>query len=327
MTQGPQTWPDDGGGSVNGRTALVLVMAMTVLAGSVPGAWAGGQTVRGSIEVGGLRRTYGVHVPASLRGNEPAALVLVFHGGGGDGAGVEHLTHFSEPADREGFLVVYPDGFAKNWNDGRDASVSKAHRDNIDDVGFISALIGSLTQQYRVDPKRVFATGISNGGIFSHYLAAHLCQRIAAIAPVAGGIAEEFRGAFKPSSPVSVLILQGTGDPLVLYHGGGILRGKRGRIIDTDQAVKLWVKTDGCGPQPRTGALPDSDPNDGCLVRWSTWGNGRDGTEVTLYTIEGGGHTWPGGAQYLPAFVIGRVCRDFDGTEAIWAFFKAHPKP
>ena len=266
-------------------------------------------------------------MPVLLRPDRPTPVVFVFHGGGGDGAGVGRLTGFSKLADREGFLAVYPDGVGKNWNDGREPSTSKAHQDNIDDVGFIAALIGSLSRQYRVDPKRIYATGISNGGIFSHYLAAHLSQRIAAVAPVAGGIAERFRGAFKPASPVSVLILQGTEDPLVPYSGEGILGGRRGRVIDTVQAAELWAHADGCTPQPRAGVLQGSEPGGGCLLSWMTWGSGRDGTEVTLYTIEGGGHTWPGGAPYLPAWVVGRVCRNPDATAAIWAFFEQHPKP
>ena len=100
--------------------------------------------------------------------------MLVFHGGGGTGPGTERLTRFTALADREGFLVAFPEGVEKNWNDGREFTGSRAHRDHVDDVAFVTALIDAIGRAHAVDPRRVYATGISNGGIFSHYLAAHL---------------------------------------------------------------------------------------------------------------------------------------------------------
>ncbi|MBI5092298.1 MAG: esterase [Candidatus Hydrogenedentes bacterium] len=280
-----------------------------------------------TVQVGNLTRTYLLHVSPSLPPDKPCPLVFVFHGGGGNGQVTERLTQFSPVADREGFIAVYPDGIGKNWNDGREPYVSPSHRDNVDDVGFVSAMIDAVSQTHAIDPKRIFATGISNGAIFSHYVGAKLSTRFAAIAPVVGGIAEPFAPQFKPDEPVSVFILQGTDDPLDPYHGGGVAGGRRGHIIDTDKTVELWTRQDGCATTPQTGELPDSDPSDACRVKWSTWSKGRNGTEVTLYTIEGGGHTWPGGSQFLPKFIVGRVCHDFDATQAIWEFFTKHPKP
>ena len=91
--------------------------------------------------------------------------------------------------------------------------------------------------------------------------------------------------------------------------------------------MKKWVERDGCAPMVRIGAVPDNDPEDGCRGKWSTWSSCRDGTEVTLYTLYGAGHTWPGGAQYLPQRLVGKVCRDIDATEIIWNFFRRHAKP
>jgi polyhydroxybutyrate depolymerase len=284
-------------------------------------------TVARELEVGGLKRNYLVHVPVALPKDKAVPVVLVFHGGSGDGAGTERITRFSALADREGFLVVYPNGIGKNWNDGRIFAGSEPHRRNIDDVAFIARVIDAVAWEHPIDPKRIYATGISNGGIFSHYLAAHLSSRIAAIAPVVGGIADPFYQRFRPEKPVSVFIIQGRNDPLVPYQAGGISEGKRGKVISTDEAIRKWVLHDGCSPEPVTGRLPDKDPKDGCTVTWSTWSKGRDGTEVMLYNIAGGGHTWPGGPQYLPERLIGKVCRDFDATEVIWDFFKRHPKP
>lgn len=275
-----------------------------------------------TLEVDGLTRTYHVHVPAALDGG-PAPLVLVFHGGGSNGPATERLTRFTALADREGFVVVFPDGVGHNWNDGREVARSQAHRDRVDDVAFVDALLDAVARQRAIDPRRVYATGISNGGIFSHYLAAHLAGRIVAIASVVGGIADPHDAWLRPQRPVSVLILQGTSDPLVPYRGGSVAFG-RGRIIGTEDAARRWAALDGAGP-PREESLPGGGGRCGGLR--TVYPGGRDGTEVVMVRLDGGGHTWPGGAQYLPALLIGRVCRDFDATRVIWEFFKAHPRP
>lgn len=276
-----------------------------------------------TLEVDGITRSYHLHVPSAV-GPAPAPLVLVFHGGGGTGPGTERLTRFTALADREGFLVAFPEGVEKNWNDGREFTGSRAHRDHVDDVAFVTALIDAIGHAHAVDPRRVYATGISNGGIFSHYLAAHLSARIAAIAPVVGGIADPPEAWLRPEQPVSVLMLQGTRDPLVPYHGGAVAFG-RGKIIDTEEAARRWAALNG-GREPVREPLP-ADGKDRCGGLRTIYPGGRDGSEVTLVRLDGGGHTWPGGAQYLPQRLIGRVCRDFDATVLIWDFFKAHPKP
>jgi polyhydroxybutyrate depolymerase len=303
------------------RMGWLVLLALTGIAVS---AAAPPRSTRHEIQAGGLSRSYRLHAPPSLDKSRPAPLVLVFHGGRGDGESVERLTGFDALADREGFLVAYPDGFGKQWNDGRDVADFETYRKGVDDVAFVSALIDAIAKEHAVDPRRVFATGISNGGIFSHYLGARLSTRIAAIAPVAGGVAEPFRARFEPERPVSVLILNGTEDPLVPY-GGGNVGGTHGRVLSTEDAVRLWTAADGCAAPPKIEILPDTDPADACRATRSTWTGGRDGAEVVLYTFEGGGHTWPGGPQYLPKLVIGRVCRDVDATRIIWDFFKAHP--
>lgn len=276
-----------------------------------------------TIEVDGITRSYHLHVPSAV-GPTPAPLVLVFHGGGGTGPGTERLTRFTALADREGFLVAFPEGVEKNWNDGREFTSSRAHRDHVDDVAFVAVLIDAIGRAHAVDPRRVYATGISNGGIFSHYLAAHLSARIAAIAPVVGGIADPPDAWLRPEQPVSVLMLQGTRDPLVPYHGGAVAFG-RGKIIDTEEAARRWAALNG-GREPVREPLP-ADGKDRCGGLRTIYPGGRDGSEVTLVRLDGGGHTWPGGAQYLPELLIGRVCRDFDATVLIWDFFKTHPKP
>jgi polyhydroxybutyrate depolymerase len=287
-------------------------------------------TVARTIKVGELSRTYYLHAPTTLPTEKAVALVIAFHGGSGTGRQIERESKFSDLADREGFLVAYPDGVGKSWNDGRGIQAIPAQRDNVDDLAFVTALIDDVAKDHQVDGKRVFATGISNGAMFSHYLAANLSSQLAAIAPVVGGMPESTSEKFMPENPVAVLILQGTDDPLVPYKGGDVTppwARKRGKIVATEYAARLWAEHNGSQREAIMEELADKDPKDGCRVQKYTYPQGKDGTEVVLYRFEGGGHTWPNGVQYLPEKIIGRVCRDIDGAEVIWTFFAAHPKP
>lgn len=287
-----------------------------------------GSVSKMTVSVGGLERECLVHIPKELPAGKAVPLVFVYHGGNGDAKGTMNLSKFNPIADREKFIVVYPQGVGKSWNDGRVTKVSQAHRDNIDDIAFFDEMLVKLFRDYNVDGKRVFVTGISNGGIFSHYVAANRSEKIAAIAPVVGGIAEPFDKKFKPSCPVSVLIIQGYADPLVPYNGGKVAGGDgkdRGSIIGTDNAAKLWVEANGCKAEPKTDTLPDRDPSDECRVEATQWNDGNGDSEVWLYCVRGGGHTWPDGLQYLPRAIIGRVTHDID-SETIWHFFNKHAK-
>lgn len=289
----------------------------------------GKDTIVRTIKIDDSTRTYHLHIPPHLPTNQKLPIVFMFHGGGGTAAHAERESKFSDLADKEGFLVVYPAGIGKGWNDGRGVDAIAAQRNDVDDVAFISDVIDTLSTEFSVDDKRIYATGISNGAIFSHYLAAKLSTKIAAIAPVVGGMPVSLSTNFAPQSKVSVLIIQGTMDPLIPYDGGYVTPpgvGKRGEIISTDLAVQKWVTSNGCSTKAVEEALEDKSPSDGCRVTKMNYGNGKNGTEVCLYRIIGGGHTWPNGTQYLPQVVVGKCCRDFDGTSVIWEFFKSHPK-
>jgi polyhydroxybutyrate depolymerase len=309
------------------RWGAVLCLVVGFAHGVAIATEQGGTTVDRHIAAAGQARSYRLHLPPKIDRLGPWPLVLVFHGGGGDPASAERLTRFSELADRAGFIAVYPEGIGKNWNDGREHPYAGAFRDRIDDVAFVSALLDALAEELAVDPRRIYATGISNGAIFVNYLAASLSSRIAAIAPVAGSIAVPFDARFAPAQPVSVLMMNGTEDPLVPYGGGGVARGRRGEVIGVDSAVRKWASANRCVGAPRTAELPDIDQTDGCRGFAVTWADCQDGAAVALYRLEGGGHTWPGGSQYLPDFIIGQTCRDFDATTETWKFFAAHPKP
>ncbi len=323
---------------MRGRTWLLptlLLLIAAVAVGTAPsGAAQSGLTtseVR-SMSLGGLERTFRIHVPTLPSGSAPVPLVLILHGGGGTGDGMERLTlgGLNRLADRDGFVAVYPDGVERHWNDGRGNQQYRAQRDNIDDVGFITALIAHLSQTLPVDRRRVYATGISNGGLMSLRLARELADRIAAIAPVAASMSEQITQMRASARPISVLLIAGTKDPLVPYEGGeiGFKRGQKiGKVVSVAETISYWATFNQCPPAPTITMEPDRDPQDGMRVRREAHGPCRDGTEVILYAIEGGGHTWPGGQQYLPAWIVGRTSKDIDANEVIWNFFKRHALP
>lgn len=311
-------------------SSLLLILGGVILSSfSDPDASFAQLSRRSSISVGGLERTYVIYIPSSHEPSKPIPMVLLFHGGGGTGQGMENLTlgGFNRLADMEGFIVVYPDGIDKHWNDGRGLQAYRAHRENIDDVGFISTLIDRLVRTLNVDTTRIYAAGISNGGQFSQRLACELSDRIAAIGVVAIQLPEHLPSSCALKRLVSVLMMPGTEDPLVPWEGGeiGFRRGRKfGRVLSVRESIDFWVKQNRCSGSPVVTYEPDRDPKDGTRVRRETYGSCGEGAEVILYAIEGGGHTWPGGDQYLPASIIGRTNRDIDANEAIWSFFKRH---
>ncbi len=309
--------------------AVAAVLALALLPGFSAARADAATDSSATIDVNGVARTYLIHIPSSYNRARPTSLVLVFHGGGGAAAGMERISGMNEVSDRHGFIAVYPQGIDRQWKDGRDVperGSSGASLTEMDDVTFIAALISSLEAKYRIDPKRVYATGISNGAIFSLRLACDLGGQIAAIAPVAGSIPVGFPDSCV-AQPVSVLMINGTDDRLVPFAGGkvgGPFVGQ-GYVVPVADTVSTWVKADGCSPSPHSFALPDTDPDDGTTTAVQTFGACRNGTAVELYAINGGGHTWPDGPQYLPQFIVGKVSYDFNASETIWQFFAAHP--
>lgn len=293
-----------------------------------------GSDQKASFNHNGLKRTFNIHIPESYNEIEQFPLVIALHGRGGNGWSMILLTRkgFNKLADRDGFIIVYPDGIELNWNDGRkdEEANDRAHRENIDDVGFISALIDVMVRDFNIDSKRVYITGISNGAIMSYRLACEISNKITAIAPVDGNIPVMLYPECSPARSVSVLAINNTDDPLVPFEGG-IIYGKfrkvnLGKVLSVSESVGFWVNRNMCSPAPVITELPDLDPRDGTRVTREQYINGLEGTEVILYSIEGGGHTWPSGFQYLPARIIGKTCRDIDANEIIWSFFNSHSR-
>ncbi len=288
-----------------------------------------------------------VRLPEGYDATTPRPLVLALHGGGGNAENKERITcpngDTSAPqclgnlADREDFIVAYPNGTSsrlapriRTWNAGgghqdwRCVS-GRACEDGVDDVAYFRALLDELALALKVDPHRVYATGLSNGAAMSHRLACELPDRIAAIAAVGGTNQLAADQGCTPSRPVPVLQVHGRDDPCWAYEGGpqACLQADGKRLASVSQSMTAWAQTNGCDPTPTTSPLPDLTP-DHTTVTQTTWPNCRAPT--LLLTVEGGGHTWPSGHPYLPERRIGRVTHDID-TETLWRFFEANPRP
>ena len=267
-----------------------------------------------------MQRGYLLHVPPHAeRDAAPLPLLIVLHGGGGRGEGMVRLTHFNDLADRETFLVAYPDGLNHQWNDGRETA------QKTDDVAFVRALLDNIRLLCSMDPARVYVTGMSNGGFMAGRLDLEMGDVFAAFASVSATLPQKLVHDAKAVRPISGLYILGTTDPIVPYNGGEIEIGQGGRVASKNQVVDFWARQDGCARLPLTTTLPDTDPNDGCRVRRDSYAAGRQGAELVVYSVEGGGHAWPGGLQYLPKMMIGRTNRDIDASAVIWDFFKRHP--
>jgi len=292
-----------------------------------------GSNKRASLVHDNMDRTFNIHIPLNEKTGQ-LPLVIALHGKGVNGESMILVTRkgFDKLADNDGFFAVYPDGIELNWNDGRmdEESNDRAHRENIDDVGFISALIDFMIEEYNIDPKRVYVTGISNGAIMSYRLACELSHKITAIAPVDGNIPVMLLKECSPTHAVSLLAINNVNDPMVPFEGGEIFghfhRVKLGKVLSVDESIGFWVNRNNCSTTPVVALEPDRDPKDGTRVMRKEYLNGNDGTEVILYSVDGGGHTWPGGFQYLPAWIIGKTSRDIDANQVIWSFFRKHSR-
>jgi polyhydroxybutyrate depolymerase len=273
---------------------------------------------------GGLERCYLLHVPPGHDAARPAAVVFSLHGFASNAQPQEGLTGWSRLADRQGFVVVYPEGtsFPLRWN----ASPVFGSGD-VDDVQFVKDVVTDLSRFLAVDPARVYVNGMSNGGFMSHRLACEAADTVAAIGMVAAGAAD-LPGGCAPTRPVPVIAFNGTDDPLVSYEGRVMERSMPEWLLALAElspghtelpGVRTWVVDwavrNGCAAPPQ--AVPALGDASG--VRYVGCENDA---EVVLYTIDGGGHTWPGGK---PLPFVGKTSTDVDATATMWAFFEAHP--
>lgn len=279
------------------------------------------------LRVGGVERSYILHQPAN-RGPRPA-VVLNFHGGGGNARQYQAYVQTDRLAEREGFLVVYPNGSGLlrerllTWNAG--GCCGYAMRTNVDDVGFVRALLDDLAARVAFDRARVYATGLSNGAMMSYRLAVELPEAIAAIAPVAGAMV---LGSKPPSHAKPVLHIHSIDDHRALYAGGlgAPFPFTTVRVLhpSVEARLALWAQANACDDALQAVAERE----------WTDAAGRRHGAtllryadcrvETALWRLSGAGHVWPGAQlDYLPA-LLGPGTRVIDANEEIWRFFRRH---
>ena len=260
-----------------------------------------------AVTAGGRERTFRVHVPPGYDPSTPTPLVVNFHGVNCTSSQQVLISQMPQKADAAGFIVVHPDGVGKSWNGG--TCCGQALSENVDDVAFARALLDDVEAKLCIDPRRVFVTGISNGGYMTNRLGCELADRVAAIAPVAGGT---LVSPCDPARPMPVLYFHGTADAIVPYEGGYL-----GGLPSAAKTFGDWAARNGCTDAPVT-TFTNGD------VHCETYQTCAAGVEVTLCTIDGGGHTWPGGT---PVPGLGETTTDISANDAMWEFFQRFPMP
>ena len=284
--------------------SAVSTLVLSGLLAFCPGILRAQTTVVGTIRSGGLVREYRLYVPAIYtRTTGPVPLLFNLHGYGSNNVQQEAYGDFRPIADTANFLVVHPNGTIdaankRNWN------TFGPRGTGIDDVAFISALLDTLATRYRIDPDRVYSTGMSNGGFMSYELACQLSGRIAAIGSVTGSMIASRMSSCAPGRPVPVIEIHGTDDRTVPYTGGTALN-----FVAIPTLMAHWVQVNGCNPTPTITAVPNTNTTDGSTAERQVWAGGRNGSSVEHFRIIGGGHTLPGSA-----FVVGVTNLDISAS-------------
>jgi polyhydroxybutyrate depolymerase len=284
-------------------------------------------------------RSYYLYIPSSYQANKPMPLLLAFHGGVSQGNSMAIKTGFNKIAEREGFIVAYPNGIDRGafgqWSDGRHLPAN----DSIDDVSFMRALIEHLSKTRNIDKKRIYATGGSNGGFLTQRLACEMSEQLAAVASVAATLPKPMASRCKPKRAIPILMINGTEDKLVPWAGGTMKIGEDAEILSVLQTVAFWRRRNGCSTNAKEVRLPDIQADETQVVR-TEYFDCKSGAPVVLYTIEGGGHGWPGGhtdallgsssrtgnrrSNRSRQGLVGNISRDIDASEVIWQFLQKY---
>jgi polyhydroxybutyrate depolymerase len=299
-----------------------------------------------AVEHDGRTRTALVHVPEQAAEGKPLPVVLNFHGGGGNAREHREYVRMDALADREGFIVVYPNGTGwfeeqfLTWNAG--LCCGYAVTEKVDDVGFVRALLDALETRAPVDPARVYATGVSNGAMLSYRLAAQASDRIAAIAPVAGSMVLPERRVddARPSlevparRPVPIMHIHSVDDQRAVYQGGLSepvpLTNTRTRHPNAEEVLYRWVAFAGCRAKPAVAETRAGPPGTATAAHSATkyvFAGCRDGAEIVLWKLSGAGHVWPGARRDLRAPGLGSGTDVIDANEEMWRFFRRFALP
>jgi polyhydroxybutyrate depolymerase len=307
---------------------VCLSLPMAACMSALPrGQVNGPQTYKVAIDfqTGGFHRNFHVHVPPAYDGTTPLPLLIVIHGAFGTAKEIEKRSGFSQLADREGFMVMYPNGIGiagllQHWNAGH--CCGKAAEDRIDDVGYLNASIDAASSRLAIDTDRIYMVGFSNGGMLTYRFCAESGSRLAGAAVLAGAIGSRLGEAppmwTMPQSapPVPMLIIHGLQDTHVPFNGGSLKPADPPRHYDSvEDAVAYWIRQNGCPRDRETFKVINP------WVRLQQWETCSSRLPVRLYTIGNWAHTWPGGTE-IAALDGAHPMKGFEAAKLIWTFFQ-----
>jgi len=276
----------------------------------------------------GIVREVAVFDPRATPEGAPRPMVIVLHGGLGDDDDTVTLSFgkLDALAAEDDFLVAYPTGIGGHWNDGRGLQRYVAQRDRVNDVGFLSKLIGDITEKRNIDAEAVFVVGVSDGAMMAHRFACERGKLLQAFVAVVGSMPYNVarRASRCTEQPVSALLINGTEDPIVPWEGGTVRFGgeELGRVLPVERTFSFWMRHNEC-KDVQVSMLPDFDPGDGTRIERRKAVGCQQGTKVELFAVQGAGHTWPSGWQYLPEAMVGPLSSDIDAAVAAWRFFQS----
>jgi polyhydroxybutyrate depolymerase len=263
-----------------------------------------------------VKRKFIVYTPASYASqpHKQFPLVINYHGGGMTMREQMLYTQMNRTADRENFIVAYPQGIKQDWN----VNMARDSKDASDDIGFTEAMLAKLGQDYRIDPRRVYATGLSRGGFFSLRVAAELPHLFAAVAVVGATTPQTLVDQAPKPGKIGVMHLHGTADQIVSFGG------KQDSYLSAADSHRYWLKFNGMEETSAKERKVDGDKVDDTDVALRE--HSRDGVSVALVTVNNGGHTWAGADAFNVGLPLGKTSRDIDANQAIWEFLSKHRK-
>lgn len=306
------------------EAALLLLLMAALPASAARFEHAGDVTV--TLRFQDRSRSAVVHLPPGFRDGRPLPVLVALHGGGGNAAGFQRYAHLDALADERHAVVVYPNGTGRfagrllTWNAG--GCCGLAQRNQVDDVGFVWALLADLAGEIPLDQRRVYLTGHSNGAMMAYRIAAESAPRVAAVAAVAGAMSLE---SFAPAAPVPILHIHSTSDPRALYEGGlgPPFPFTRYRVEHHAVETELgrWIRYNGCNERPREVETRTFDA--GTSTHRATllsFAPCESGADIELWRLEGPGHGWPGAESVLPERLVGPPTKVIDAAREIWRF-------
>ena len=265
------------------------------------------------------------HIPKKLR-KRRRSLVICLHGGDETPESFMRITRrgFNKLSENNNFVVAYPEALNNYWNDAREDSISLSHYEKVDDIGFIDKTVQYAIDSFRIDPQRIFVTGLSDGGLMAFRLACELQGRIKGIATVAASISLDQLVECNIDTTLSIMAINGTRDPVLSYYGGQMIVDdmERGSMLPIEDAIEFLLEKNGCTEKPTHRDIANRDTFDETRSEKYIYSNCSTGSKIVLIKVNNGGHTWPGGRQYEGQRNIGKTSRDFEATSEIWKFFK-----